>query len=129
MAGELMVFSLCMKSDTFFGLKLAFFVFSATEQTSVNLQRNTSVQEAALTCAELAVSYLRRSRSDRSFDVFYSSAEQEADQYKQKPCLPRYRQPPKRIDVGSAPHAFETHEVYYKSHYYYALDLTIEEMC
>ena len=60
------------KFDTFFGLKFAFLVFSGTEHTSINLQRKgTSVPEA-LFCAELAISYLRRLRSDRSFEHFYS---------------------------------------------------------
>ena len=53
--------------DRFIGLKLFHLVFSGTEQTSINLQRkDTSVQEA-LACAELAISYLKRLRTDDSF--------------------------------------------------------------
>lgn len=100
------------KFDTFFGLKLSYLVFSGTEQTSTNLQRkDTSVQEA-LACAKLAVSYLRRMRSDSSFERFYSSTVQEAEVHCGEPCLPRYRRPPKRIDEGSVPHSFKSPQDY-----------------
>lgn len=68
-------------------------------------------------------------RSDSSFEQFYSSTVQEAEVHCGEPCLPRYRRLPKWIDEGSAPHSFESPQDYYGSHYYYALDLIIEEIC
>ena len=109
------------KFDTYFGLKLAHLLFSGTEQTSINLQsKNTSVQEA-LSCAELARSYLNRLRSDDSFKEFFALVVKEAEQYTEGPTLPRYRRPPKRLDQGAAPHHFSSAEDYYRSFYLQAL--------
>ena len=114
--------------DTFIGLKLSHLVFSGTEQTSINLQKkDTSVQEA-LACVDLAISYLKRLRTDDSFRQFYSSAVQQAEEFTSEPSLPRYRRPPKRLDDGSAPHSFKSPEDYYRSHYFYVLDLISEEI-
>ena len=51
-------------------------MFSGTEQTSNNHQRiDTSVQEA-LACAGIAIRYLRRLRSDKSFQFYTLMVEQ-----------------------------------------------------
>ena len=114
--------------DTFFGLVLSHLVFSGTEQTSINLQsRDTSVQEA-LSAAEISKSYLRRLRSDDSFKDFFERAVKQGKEFTGEPTLPRYRRPPRRLDEGSAPHRFNSPEEHYKMHYFYALDLVIEEI-
>ena len=77
-----------------------------TEQTSINLQqKDTSIQEAQI-YSELAISYLRRLRSDSLFEQFYSLTVQEAEDHSEEPCSPRYRRLPKRIDEGSVPPQF-----------------------
>ena len=114
--------------DTYFGLKLSYLIFSGTEQTSTSLQRvDTSVQDA-LSGAEIAVSYLKRLRNDESYKLFYASTVQQAVEHTGEPTLPRYRRPPKRLDNGVAPHSFNSPEDYYRSHYFYALDLVSEEI-
>ena len=114
--------------DVYFGLKLSFLVFSGTEQTSICLQRkDTSVQEA-LSCAEIARSYLKRLRSEDSYKQFYSLTVKEAEEYTGEPTLPRYRRPPKRLDEGAEPHRFTSPEEYFRSHYFYVLDLVDEEI-
>ena len=116
------------KFDCYFGLKLSYLVFSGTEQTSINLQKkNTSVQEAVI-CGDVARSYISRLRSDDSFKLFYSKVVDEVRQYTGEPNVPRYRQPPKRIDGGSAPHRFTSAEDYYRSLYFQAIDLVSEQI-
>ena len=116
------------KFDTFFGLKLSLLIFSGTEQTSISLQsKNVSAQEA-LTCSAVAKSYLRRLRSEESFSHFYSGVVKESETLTEKPTLPRYRRPPRRIDDGSSPHQFESPESYYRSIYYEVLDMLSGEI-
>lgn len=55
------------KFSVFFGLKLSYLVFGATEQVSHALQaKNTTVQEA-LSSAKMAEAFVQRQRSN---DVF-----------------------------------------------------------
>ena len=44
------------------------------------------------------------------------------------PCLPRARWPPKRLDTGSEPHAYETPKDYYKQIYFEILDVLLNEI-
>ena len=56
-------------------------IFSGTEQTSNKHQRrDTSVQEA-LACAGIAVRYLRRLISDKSFKQFYALMVEQAEEH------------------------------------------------
>lgn len=92
--------------DTYFGRKLSFLVFSATEQASKALQyKNTTVAEA-LSAAKMAQNFLTRQRSDASFESFYSLTIEDASQITNEPVLPRYKRPPKQVDSGSSPHRF-----------------------
>ena len=60
------------KFSTYFGLKLSYRIFSATEQLSITLQGvNTTIQEA-VQASKLALSFLQRLRSDDAFESFYS---------------------------------------------------------
>ena len=47
-------------------------------------------------------SYLSRLRSEQSSD-FYASVVKDAE-YTEAPDLPRYKQPPRRLDKGAAPY-------------------------
>lgn len=44
------------------------------------------------------------------------------------PELPRYRRAPRRIDSGSSPHQFSLPKDYYRSLYFEACDLLIQEL-
>lgn len=91
----------------FFGIKLSYLIFSATEQTSINLQKkDTSVQEA-LACPEVAANHMKRMWTDNSFSQFYGSIVEELTD---DPALPRYRHPPKRLDDGERPPTFKVPE-------------------
>lgn len=81
----------CNWSDlTHFLINLSHLVFSGTEHTSVNLQRNDTLVQA-LTCSELAVNYIKRLRTDDSFKQFYTSTVQQAKEYTGEPSLPHYQ--------------------------------------
>lgn len=57
--------------ETFFGLKLAYLIFSASEQFSTNLQaKDTSIQEATRG-ASLLVTHYQSLRTESKFDRFY----------------------------------------------------------
>ena len=72
------IMALMDRFSTFFGLKLAYFVFSATEQVSTTLQyKDINVQEA-LTAVKSAQHFLETQRSDSTFDLFYDSVVKEA---------------------------------------------------
>ena len=80
---------------TYFGLRLSFLIFSATEQLSTTLQGvNTCLQEA-VTASRLAISFLKRQRSDKAFDSLYGSVLLESGDLTDEPVLPRQRRPPK----------------------------------
>ena len=116
------------KFSTYFGLKLSHLIFSGIEQLSITLQgKNTTVQEAVM-AADLAVCYLRRQRTDGSFDSFYSRVVDGAKELTALPALPRYRQPPKRMDDGSSAHRFSDPECYFRKQYFEVLDLLISEL-
>ena len=51
--------------DTFFGLKLAYLIFSAAEQLSINIQRqDITVQDGSLQCSA-SYHYLRSLRNEK----------------------------------------------------------------
>ena len=92
------------KFATFFGLKLAFLVFSATEQLSRTLQSADINAQEATRAASQAVQFLERQRSDASFMLFYHSTTEAAKDLTDAPTLPRQRQVPRRLDDGAPSH-------------------------
>ena len=113
---------------TYFGLKLSFLVFGATEQSSRALQsKNTTISEA-LDAVRMSQSFLSRQRTDSAFDIFYSATVDEAQQYTGAPVLPRYRQPPRQVDSGTAPHRFASPSDYFRAQYFEVLDLLSAEI-
>ena len=93
---------------TLFGLHLCQSVFAPTEQLSCVLQgKDTTIQEAR----EAAITtemYLRRQRTDASFDRFYGEVVAESVTLTEEPVLPRRRKLPRRIDDGSSNYQFES---------------------
>ena len=117
------------KVSSYFGLKLAHLVFSATEQVSITLQhKDINVQEA-LTAVRSAEHYLERQRSDTAFDLFHDSVVQEASEKGlQEPALPRQRRIPRRINDGSENHEYSSLREFFRHQYYEVLDLLKEEL-
>ena len=102
------------KFGTFFGLKLCFLVFSATEQLSRALQgKDTTIQEAKK-AAMLAESHLRQQRSSTSFDIFYEKVLAESEPLTSKPILPRKRKPPRQTSNEADCYHHGTPQSYYR---------------
>ena len=113
---------------TYFGLKLAYAVFSATEQFSVNLQsRNITVQEA-IRGAQLLVSHLKSLRTEAQFDAFNDQALVQSSTLTEEPQLPRYRKLPKKLDEGDCPHCYTSPKDKYRHDYFEMLELATGEI-
>ena len=77
------------KFGTYFGLKLSFVVFGATEQLSRILRgKDTTIHEAQ-SAALLTISHLKRQRTDSAFSRFYDYVLREAQDMINEPILPR----------------------------------------
>ena len=69
------------KFQTYYGLKLAFLIFGATEQLSATLQyKDINAQEVTL-AVSAAIGFLERQQSDAAFDTFYGAVVEEAKAY------------------------------------------------
>ncbi|XP_003389518.1 PREDICTED: zinc finger MYM-type protein 1-like [Amphimedon queenslandica] len=120
--------ALMEKFSTFFGIKLSYLLFGATEQTSVTLQAKDIGAEDALSSITAAASFLNRQRNESAFHLFYQCVVWEAKEFTDDPVLPRPRKVPKRYDDGSSIHVFENPEQLYRKKYYKAIDLIIAEI-
>ena len=114
---------------TFFGLKLSYLLFSATEQLSITLQgRDTTIQEA-VSSAHLAITFLKNQRNDDKFDRVYSRIVEDSTELTSEPVLPRLKRLPRRFDEGSSQaHRFEDPKCYFRQQYFEALDTASGEL-
>ena len=104
-------------------------MFSTRALIHLSLQgKDTTIQEAIIT-PELAVGHLQRQRKDDVFNTFYSHTVESAKELTAPPTLPRYRQPPKRLDDSlSSGHRFSTPSYFKVKQYFKVLDLLISEL-
>ena len=63
-----------------------------------------------------------------SFGSFYKATVEEAKMYTDDPTLPHCRRLPRRFDDGATPHSFSSPEEYYRSRWFYSIDLLVEEI-
>ena len=111
--------------DTYFGLKLAYTVYSAAEQFFVNLQvKNITVQEA-IRGAKLLVSHLKSLRTEAHFDTFYEQILVQSATLTEEPQLPRYRKLP---EEGDHPHRYVSPKDKYRHDYFEILELAAGEI-
>ena len=117
------------KFSTYFGIKLSYLLFSATEQLSMTLQgQDTTIQEA-VSGAHLAIKFLENQRNDDKFDRFYSRIVEDSKELTTEPVLPRYKRPPRRFDEGSTQgHRFEDAKCCFRQQYFEALDTASGEL-
>ena len=117
------------KFCTLFGLKLGYLLFGAAENVSKCLQaKDISVQEA-LSAVNLASRFYRRQRTDESFNKFYDDVVESAtDLNISSPQIPRYRRAPSRFDDGCPPHHFASPRSYFRSIYFEACDILLQEL-
>ena len=109
--------------DTYFALKLAYLVFSASEQLSINLQAVDLTIQEATTGASLLASHLKALRTESKFDQFYSSVCEESKHFTEEPKLPRQRKLPKRYNTGSTAHQYTDPKSRFRRAYYEVLEL------
>ena len=84
--------------------------------------------QETLSAVNIALAFIKRQRKDTAYQSFYSLVVLKAKKYTDDPVLPRYRRPPRRLDVRSAPHSFAPPEKYYRVKYYEALDFAENEI-
>ena len=114
--------------DTFFGLKLAHFIFSAAEQFSVNLQAKDCTVQEAIHGAELLVRHLKSNRTESKFDLFYDQVIEQSSSLTEQPKVPRYRKVPRRLDGGENPHRYLEPKDRYRHIYFEAIELVTGEV-
>ena len=114
--------------DMLFGLKLAYLIFSAAEQLSINLQaKDVSVQEA-VHGAKLLAAHLRSLRNEAKFDTFYGAVLSQSGSLTTEPALPRQRKRPKRFEDGASPHTYQTPKDRHRHMYYEVCELAAGEV-
>lgn len=114
--------------DTFFGLKLAYLVYSAAEQLSVNLQAKDTTVNEGLKGSRLLVKFLDSRRTEEKFESFYEGVLQASEGLTYEPVLPRYRKAPRRLDSGAQPHCYSSPKDRYRHAYYEALEVASGEV-
>ena len=123
------IIALMDRFSSYYCLKLALLVLSATEQVSITLQHHDSNAQEALAAVKSAEYYLNRQRSDDAFNLFYDLVLQEAaEKGLQQPTLPRQRKIPRRIDNGSENHIFSSPKEFFHCQYFEVLDVLKGEL-
>ena len=120
--------ALMEKFTTFFGLKLSFLVFSATEQLSRTLQRSDITAQESSLAANAATTYLRRQPVQSSFEHFYLATIEEAKGVTEPPTLPRQRKMPARFENDDPNNQFCTPEEYFQNQYAQIFDSVANEL-
>lgn len=120
--------ALMEKFSTYYGLKLSFLVFSATEQLSKTLQSSSITAQEAYMAAAAAKRFLKRQRMESSFEYFYRTVVEESKDLTMPPTLPRQKRFPVRIDDGAPNHHFSTPEEHFRKQYYEVHDLLMNEL-
>lgn len=120
--------ALMEKFSTYYGLKLSYLVFSATEQLSKTLQSSSITAQEAFMAAAAAKRFLKRQRMESSFEYFYCTVVEESKDLTMPPILPRQKRIPARIDDGAPNHHFSTPKEHFRKQYYEVHDLLTNEL-
>ena len=120
--------ALMEKFSTYYGLKLSFLVFSATEQLSKILQSSSITAHEAYMAVAAVKRFLQWQRIESSFDYFYRSVVEESKDLTMPPTLPRQKRIPIRINDGAPNHHFSTPEEHFRKQYYEVHDLITHEL-
>ena len=114
--------------DTIFGLKLAYLLFSACDQLSINLQAKDMTVQEAVRGAKLLVTHLQSLRTDTKFNAFYDELLHTSKDLTTEPSLPRRRKVPKRLDDGATAHVYLTPKDRHRHKYFETLELAAGEI-
>ena len=116
------------KFQTYFGLKLAFLVFSITEQLSLSLQGVQNSVDDCYVAANVTIQALKKLRKEEEFRLFFESVKEEASDRCDPPQLTRQRRQPLRLNDGAAEHRFQSVEDIYRKDYYQVIDSVAGEL-
>ena len=113
--------------DYFFGISIGELVLGHCDNLSATLQSSTISAAEGQHVATMMVSTLTKIRTDKSFILFWDSAQKKATEFDvSDPVLPRRRKMPQRYETGSATAHFPTTaEDYYRQIYFEVLDNVI----
>ena len=114
--------------ELFFSLKLAYRIFSAAEQLSINLQAKDTTVSEGITGAHLLKLHFTSMRSDASFARFYHETLTSSSDLTGEPVLSRRRKAPKHLDGGANPHHHACPEDKYRQQYFDVLDHVVREI-
>ena len=114
--------------DLFFGLHLAFRIFSAAEQLSVNLQAKDMTVAEGSKGAELLQRHYKSQWSLESFGNLYDQVLRSANGITEEPVLPQFRKRPRRLEDGSTPHRYSSAEDMHRQAFFEFLDLVADEV-
>ncbi|CAF3101494.1 unnamed protein product, partial [Rotaria sp. Silwood2] len=106
------------KFSSYFGLKLAHLIFSATETVSCSLQRVDNNVQDILCAIDTLINYLTRIKTDDYFKTFYEGIRDDAKSLTDEPILLRIRKPPSRFDFLSSATHYETVYQSYRHQYF-----------
>ena len=106
------------KSTTYFGLKLSYLAFVATEQRAITLRGKEVNAQVSTSAVNPTKSFLQRQRSTESFNTFYQSAIVESQNQKLTSELVLSRQNSQDQSV----------EAYFRQHYFEVLDILNDEL-
>ena len=106
------------KFSTYFGLKLSYLAFVATEQLAITLQGKDVNAQVSISAVNATKSFLQRQRSTESFDTFYQSAVIESQNQKltSEPVLSRQNS------------QYQSVEAYFRQQYFEVLDILKNEL-
>ena len=110
--------------NTYFGLKFAHLVFSATEQMATTLQAKTMTAEICIQARDAVMAFLQRQRCSTVFDSFYDLTIV-IQCITDKPKLPRCKRIPRRIDGDAENFQHETPRGYFRQQYFEVLDILL----
>ncbi|CAF4869564.1 unnamed protein product, partial [Rotaria socialis] len=109
----------------FFGLKLGYLLFSATEKLSRIIQSSSCCSQDVLSSAESVILYFERIRDDINFKSFYTKVLKESKSLTDKLILARQRRPPKRYQSSSDSVEFSSYEEFYRQQYMKSLGIVV----
>lgn len=122
---------LCLmeKFSTFFGLKLSYLTFVATEQLATTLQAKDVNAQVCMDAVKATKAFLQGQRNDAKFTSFFESVKEESTDLTDSPTLPRKRIMSKRLDQGSGQqHQFLQPSDYFRQQYFNTFDVMSQNL-
>lgn len=121
--------ALMAKFSTYFGIRMAYQLFSITDLLATQLQTKESSCSNAHSSTQMTIDCLSAIRTESKFTAFYEEVCASAEDLQcDEPKLPRKRKAPRRYDDGSTPHIFEDCTSYFRQQYFEAIDFVVRDL-